>query len=125
MPCVSPPPPVPTVTDAAVSTQRRSLSRTLPIVVLLFTVVPLLVAGLLSLADSAQRLRHDQAERTRQTVELLAARVDQLAKSAQRTAASIAVSPPVAALPADEQAVSRLREELTVVLASHLSLIHI
>ncbi len=124
MPCVSPPPPVPTVTDAAVSTQRRSLSRTLPIVVLLFTVVPLLVAGLLSLADSAQRLRHDQAERTRQTVELLAARVDQLAKSAQRTAASIAASPPVAALPADEQAVSRLREELTVVLASHPELDH-
>lgn len=112
------------MTEARASTQRRSLSRTLPIAVLLFTVVPLLVAGLLSLADSAQRLRRDQAERTRQTAALLAARVDQLAKSARRTAASIAVSPPVAALAADEQAVLRLREELAVLLASHPELDH-
>lgn len=106
------------------SPQRHSLSRTLPIAVLLFTVVPLLVAGLLSLTDSAQRLRREQAERTRQTVELLAARVEQLLLSARRTAATIAVSPPVAALQADPQVVDRLSEELAIVLASHPELDH-
>ena len=43
--------------------------------VLMFSVVPLVVAGLLSLTESTQRLRQEQERRTRQTATLIAARV--------------------------------------------------
>ncbi len=74
-------------------TQRRSLSRTLPVSVLLFAVVPLVIAGLLTLTEGAQRLRDEQELRTRQTATLLAGRVDQLMASAERLAGMIAAAP--------------------------------
>ncbi|GIX25586.1 MAG: hypothetical protein KatS3mg122_2817 [Caldimonas sp.] len=85
---VTPPPP---------DTHTRSLSRTLPISVLLFTVVPLVIAGLLTLTEGAQRLREEQELRARQTASLLAGRVTQLLASAQRLGQAMAVSPAVLA----------------------------
>lgn len=81
---MTPPPP---------DTQKRSLSRTLPISVLLFTVVPLVIAGLLTLTEGAQRLREEQELRARQTASLLAGRVTQLLAAAQRLAQAMATSP--------------------------------
>lgn len=73
--------------------QKRSLSRTLPMAVLMFTVVPLVIAGLLSLTESTQRLRQEQERRTRQTATLIAARTAQLIQGAERLAALVAVDP--------------------------------
>lgn len=91
-------------------TQKRSLSRTLPISVLLFTVVPLVIAGLLTLTEGAQRLREEQELRARQTASLLAGRVTQLLAAAQRLAQAMAASPAVAAAlrqpPGDDRAVA-------------------
>ncbi|AKJ28109.1 adenylate/guanylate cyclase domain-containing protein [Caldimonas brevitalea] len=75
--------------------QRYSLSRTLPIAVLLFTIVPLVIAGSLSLAENSQRLRAEQERLTRQTAVLLAGRVRQLMLSAERMAVMIASTPGV------------------------------
>jgi adenylate cyclase len=86
------PPPI-DVTPAPADTQRRSLSRTLPVSVLLFAVVPLVIAGLLTLTEGAQRLRTEQELRARQTAALLAGRVGQLLVSAERLAGMIAASP--------------------------------
>lgn len=81
------------VTPIPADTQRRSLSRTLPVSVLLFAVVPLVIAGLLTLTEGAQRLRDEQDLRTRQTATLLAGRVGQLMVSAERLAGMIAAAP--------------------------------
>lgn len=85
---MTPPPP---------DTHKRSLSRTLPVSVLLFTVVPLVIAGLLTLTEGAQRLREEQELRARQTASLLAGRVNQLLATAQRLAQAMATSPGMAA----------------------------
>jgi class 3 adenylate cyclase len=87
------PPPSIDVTPAPADTQRHSLSRTLPVSVLLFAVVPLVIAGLLTLTEGAQRLRTEQELRARQTAALLAGRVEQLLVSAERLAGMIAASP--------------------------------
>ncbi len=73
--------------------QKRSLSRTLPMAVLMFTIVPLVIAGLLSLTESTQRLRQEQERRTRQTATLIAARAAQLIQGAERLAALVASDP--------------------------------
>ncbi|MCW7539145.1 HAMP domain-containing protein [Aquabacterium sp. A7-Y] len=78
---------------ASTSTQRRSLSRTLPMAVLLFSIVPLVIAGSLSLAENAQRLRVEQERRTRQTAVLLAGRVRQLMLSVERMGGMLAGTP--------------------------------
>lgn len=81
------------MTPAPADTQGHSLSRTLPVSVLLFAVVPMVIAGLLTLTEGAQRLRTEQALRARQTAALLAGRVEQLLVSAERLAGMIAASP--------------------------------
>ena len=81
------------VNTAPADLQRRSLSRTLPAAVLLLTIVPLVIAGLLSLTGSSQRLKLEQERRTRQTAELLAGRVRQSMLSGEQLAAMVAATP--------------------------------
>lgn len=92
-PAPAPAPPVLPVNHDDPQPQKRSLSRTLPVAVLMFTVVPLVIAGLLSLTESTQRLRQEQERRTRQTATLIAARVEQLVQGGQRLAALVAADP--------------------------------
>ena len=101
--------------------QRRSLSRTLPVAVLLFTVVPLVIAGLLALTESAQRLRSEQERHGRQTAELLAGRVQLMLESGERLAAMIASAPATAtALVAGaEDSVDDLGSEWVLLMRSH------
>lgn len=61
--------------------------------VLLFTIVPLIIAGSLSLAENAQRLRLEQERRTRQTAVLMAGRVRQLMLSVERMGTMLAGTP--------------------------------
>lgn len=87
---------------------------------LLLTIVPLVIAGLLSLTGSSQRLKLEQERRTRQTAELLAGRVRQLMLSGEQLAAMIATTPATVeilsgTLPSDDS----LRAELRSVVRSH------
>ncbi|WP_157991535.1 adenylate/guanylate cyclase domain-containing protein [Caldimonas tepidiphila] len=68
----------------------RSLSRTLPLVALLFTVVPLLIAGVLTLTGVAQRLRVEQERRLSHTATLLAERVEHALAGTERLARLVA-----------------------------------
>lgn len=102
------------VNTASAEFQRRSLSRTLPAAVLLLTIVPLVIAGLLSLTESAQRLRLEQERRTRQTAELIAGRVRQLMLGGEQLALMIAATPATmellaGTLPPDETLYADLR----------------
>ncbi|RDI02727.1 adenylate/guanylate cyclase domain-containing protein [Caldimonas thermodepolymerans] len=87
---------------------------------LLLTIVPLVIAGLLALTESTERLRLEQERRTRQTAELIAGRARQLMLNGEQLATLVASMPATARLlAADTSADPTLDGHLGSVVRSH------